>query len=340
MMKYLDDRLKESKIYNSVYKDNVLCVWNMLLGYPKRCRELFLENIKNIDYDRVSSDELYRLTKDGYVNGLYMPDDNKIFFAELGNNDTEIHHELFHVASCNRNHWGIIGELHYGDRKREIGECLNEGITEYLAISSTGINDVDSFYQLDVFVIEMLVHIYGKKILYPYFMGDAVSFYHQFGDDLYQIVRLDMLLRKIEKNILKRNLFDEYLSLREISSDVLDNNGLYLKGIKCDDYNMKALYKWLKIHEDEFDSLMENMDVDTVEMRNEGNIILYDYFHGKYQSNQKELFDSIIKILIRLARGSKYKDYDIKNMLISSLESKNVGIDMMEYQNKKLIKRK
>ena len=340
MKKYLDERLEFSKMYDSFYRDNVLCVWSMLLCYPKRCRELFLENMKNIDYDRVSSSELYELTGDWYVNGLYMPDDNKIFFAELGNNDTEVNHELFHVASCNKYHWGIIGELHYGDKKREIGECLNEGITEYLAISSTGVNDVDSFYQLDVFVIEMLVHIYGKKILYPYFMGDAVNFYHQFGDDCAHIVRLDMLLRKIEKNIVKRNLFDEYLSLRELSGDVLDDNGLYLNGIKCNHYYMNELYRWLKIHEKELDSLMENMDADTSVMKNEDNIILYDYFHGEYQNSQKELFDSIIKILIRLARGKKYNDNDIKEILISSLENKDVGIDMMEYQNKKLIKRK
>ena len=333
-----------ARLSNSIYKKNLQDVWNILEDYPKSCRKIFLENVKKLSFRHVTLEELRNMTNDKEVNGLYIPTENVIYLNDLNNTQSEINHELFHVASCTKRFWGIIIDLIIDNKNKTIGELLNEGITEYLALLSVmGEKEITSAYQLEVFVIETLIDIYDKNILIPYFKNNPLKFYTQFKNNKHHIIKLDILLNKISKTIDVRNTFEEYILIKDLSKDKLKQHNLYFQT-----ENMEELTKFLKKHKEEISLLCEEIEnesgisnKDTIytlkELENER---MYINWYKEYDYNQKVAFEKIIKTLIILARKNKYSDKRILKILRKNLSNKETALDIIEYKNKKLIKRR
>lgn len=330
------------KLNTSIYRKNIKEVWNVLEQYPKECRKTFLKNIKSLEFKHFTKEQLQELAEDIDVNGLYIPTENKIYLNGFENKQEEINHELFHVASCTPKYWGIIVDISYDNKIRTIGDNLNEGITEYLAFISSDSKDIsNSAYQLEVFVIETLINIYGTDILKPYFQNNPPKFYSQFRYDEQNIIKLDILLKKISNWISIRNSFEEYIVLKDIAKNKLEKNHL-----DSNTSNMKELSKHLKKYEFEINELFEEVEQ---EERKKGNTSqmytlkkekeLYLNWYYMYDKIQKEIFEKLLKILIVLARTHNLSDEWIKDILIKNLENKKTILSTIEYKNKKLIRK-
>ncbi len=327
---------------SSIYKKNIKQVWRVLEDYPESCQKVFLENIKGLSFNHLTLEELREMTNDKEVNALYIPTENKIYLNGLKNKQSEINHELFHVASCTKKFWGIIIDLTIGNKTKTIGENLNEGITEYLALLSANEDkSLISAYQLEVFTIASLIDIYGKKILIPYFKNNPPKFYSQFKKDKLYIVKLDVLLNKISRTIDVRNTFEEYILIKDVSKDKLKEHNLYLQT-----EDMQELTKFLKKHKEEISVLCEetekelgiNNSNNTYTIKEEENENMYINWYKDYAHNQKVTFEKMIKILIYLARKNNYDDYEILEILKKNLKYKDTALDIIEYKNKRLIK--
>ena len=329
------------KLQSSIYKGNLQDVWNILEGYPKSCRNVFLKNVASLSFKHVTLEELKKITNDKEVNGLYILEENKIYLDGFNNTRSEINHELFHVASCTKKFIGIIVDLTIGNKTKTIGEKLTEGITEYLAILSTKENNlVTSAYQLEVFTVASLIDIYGKNILIPYFNNNPLKFYKQFKENKSYIIKLDILLNKISKEIDIRNTFEEYILIKELSPDKLKKHGLYLQT-----ENMEELTKFLKKYSERISILCEEVEkesgtsnTDTYTIKELENENMYINWYKVYDYKQKIAFEKIIKILILLARKKQNNDDRILEMLRRNLKGKEIGLDAIDYKNNKLIK--
>ena len=246
--------MKNSKKYSPVFQDNINSVWNTLKQYPPSCQKAFLKNLKNLHIKinpNVYFNPVYLTTGDPYAIGGYFHAINTIYLKEDMND--VINHELFHVASSTTRKNGIITIK----ENRVIGYYLNEGITEYLNLKSQKQLISKSDYQLEVFVIEFLIKIYGEKILIPYFTHNSIKFFTQFQKHKKSIIKIDNLLSKIKSN---------------------------------------------------------------------------------NENNQQELFNTIIKILIVIAKDNNLSTTQIKEILIDTLSTKKEGLEVINYKNKKLIK--
>ena len=328
----------------SIYRKNLEEVWKILEQYPKNCRKIFLKNIKTLEFKNLSIEKLQQISEDLDVDGLYQPKENKIYLNGFKNEQTEINHELFHVSSCTPEYWGVMVEVTIDNMTKSIGENLNEGITQYLAeLSTNAKNQTNSAYQLEVFVIESLISIYGKEILRPYFQNRPTKFYSQFKSDAYKIIKLDLLLKKISKRVDTRNTFEEYILLKDLSPNRLKENNLYIETNK-----IKELNKHLKSNEFEINRLYEEVELEERKKENESQLYalkedknkeIYFKWYKEYTQNQKEAFDKIIKTIIILSRKHNMNDEEIKNMLIEKIKNKGEILDTIEYKNKKLIRK-
>ena len=121
-------------------------------------------------------------TNDRSVIGNYKKDKNKLVYSD----DASYVHELFHVASSNRdkkNNSGIRITIH--DRDSLIG--LDEGITDYLT-SQTGYETNEC--GLLRLCVELIVLVRGKKALIPYCENDGVKFCNQFSKEFLKLAHL------------------------------------------------------------------------------------------------------------------------------------------------------
>ena len=332
------------ELSQSIYKKNIEDVWKILERYPNKCRKVFLKNLKTLSFQKVNIEELQKISEDIDVNGLYMPMENKIYLNGIENKYEEINHELFHVSSCTGKYWGVIVDVTIGEKIRTIGENLNEGITEYLAyLSANSKNIGESAYQLEVFVIELLISIYGEKILNPYFQNNPLKFYYQFKSGEYSIIYLDILLNQISKWINVRNSFEEYIILRDFVPDELKKYNLYIET-----FDMKELSRYLKRYEFMINKLYDKIEkekrlrevfFDRYALQKEESKKMYLNWYYEYSKIQKRMFDRIIKIIIVLARKQDMSDELIKDLLIRSLDNKKSILDVIEYKNKKLVRK-
>lgn len=329
------------RLNKSIYRKNLEEVWQVLEKYPKNCQKIFLKNLKTLTFKQISIEELQELSKDLDVEGMYIPNENTIYLNEFKNERVEINHELFHVSSCTPKRLGVIVYVTIDDVTKAIGENLNEGITQYLAELSTKTNNQkDSAYQLNVFVIESLINIYGKNILNPYFQNNPVKFYSQFKSNTYKIIKLDILLNKINKRINLKNLFEEYLLLKDLSKNKLKDNNLYIEIT-----NLKELNKYIKKREFEINKLYKDIEKEEIKgndiyvLKKEENKEIYLNWYKEYTKIQSSSFEKIIKTIITLARNSNISDKEILEMLTKNLQYKKEILEEIEYKNKKLIRK-
>ena len=123
------------------YDKNIEQVLSVIDKFPRSCRKNFLNNLKTLEYEYLSLDELYKLVGDSTVNALYVPFHNKVYFNDYNNTDVEINHEFFHISSRNAYSLGVVGIYMIGNNKILVGKYLNEGITDYLAHLSVNLKD-------------------------------------------------------------------------------------------------------------------------------------------------------------------------------------------------------
>ncbi len=332
-------------LYESIYKNNIEEVWNILEKYPISCRKNFLKNIKKTSFEHTTRKHLQEMTKDREVNALLIPQENKIYLNGFENTKAEINHELFHVASFNNKAPGIIANLIIDNKIIYIGDHLNEGITEYLALKSIKKEEVESSYGQEVFTIDSLIKIYGKNILIPYFENKPIKFYRQFKNNQSKIIELDLLLKEISTNINIKNIFDEFIIIRDLKPLSLKKEKIYLENLNINKNNIEKFNHWLDTKENiihaSYDNLIEEKENENIEyILNEENDKIYHEWLKEYTSVQKELFERIIKIIIILSRKKGIKEQTIKKNIINSLKNIDIALDMIEYKNKLLIKKK
>ena len=323
------------------YDKNIEQVLSVIDKFPKSCRKNFLNNLKTLEYEYLSLDELYKLVGDSTVNALYVPFHNKVYFNDYNNTDVEINHEFFHISSRNAYSLGVVGIYMIGNNKILVGKYLNEGITDYLAHLSVNLKDIDSAYQLEFFVIEYLIKVYGDKILIPYFKGDYSKFYCQFRENQRLVVELDLFLSEIQKNIMLKNVFEEFIFLRDLDSSILKNVGLYVERIDDNDEEISLFNKWLLNNMGKIYRLYELYEEEAVyTLKKEDSLFIYSLWYSRYKDGQKCLIDELIKDIIRISRNKGVDEVNIKADLIHLLENKKNVLSATCYANKKLIREK
>ena len=331
------------RLYYSIYKENINEVWNILKCFPASCRKNFLINIKKLSFEQININKLQELAEYKEVSALASPSENKIYLNEFKNTKTEINHELFHVSSYEKDLIGTVATLIVDNYKVEIGNNLNEGITEYLALKSTNKNKIENAYGLDVFTVDSLIKIYGKNILIPYFKNSPSKFFSQFKNNQLRIIELDLILKEINNNIETKNTFEEFITMKDFNPYFLEEKNIYLN---ISNFNIENFTKWLNTNDhkekinDLYDNIINKENKEQYKITKKENDILYKNFKKEYTKIQKELFESIIKTIITLSRDQNISDALIKENIKNSLKPINAALEMIEYKNNKLIKKK
>ena len=337
LKKYLD--IRQFDISSSNFYQNIIEVFDVLKKYPFSCRKIFLKNLESLQFEKITMEEMVNF--DENVASYYDISKNIIYYTE----DTLefLNHELFHVASTSGIHSGIVvGRVH-------MGENLNEGITEWLALKSRHQDVSHSGYQLELFVIECLVSIYGESILIPYFLHHTYEFYSQFGLMAKKIIRLDFLLGRLENEMKIMDIFTRYLVIRDIDESFFEDKDTNLFQMNFGYENgqilekeMKKNYKKISFLNKDNDSGLEfvELNVYDYDLKREEHKKLYLKWKREFIMRQREIFNSILKEIIRLARYCFYSDDEIKELLMHHLETKTTCLEQIHYYNSKLMRKK
>ena len=328
---------------NNISGYNLNDIWNILDKYPRTCKKIFTNNLKTLKIKYISEEELAIMSNDPGTEGMYVPIENTIYITKENiKNKRVINHELFHTTSTHNRKIGIIGKIELNNHEKIIGENLDEGITEYLALKSLNKRKSNTSYQLEVFVIKCLINIYGSKILIPYFKNSPEKFYQQFKNDNLKIIKLDILLNKLSKYEMLTDIFEEYLLLLEINTNSLKENNLLLNTTSLKQFlkdlskNQDTIIDYYKKEENTNPILIElNKTNNTYELKNKK----AEYLYIDWYNQEKILIEKILKIIIILARKNNLSDELIKKILMNNLKYTNDTLELIRYKNKKLIRK-
>ena len=338
-------KLTNSKLYHSSYKGNIDEVWEVLKNHKFQCQINFLNNLRTLKIENIDIDDI---REHGNVtsSAVYMVGKNKIYLPKynLEMINESFNHELFHVSSSRRNN---VSGISIDD---EIGQALTEGITEYLNLKSKNKKTSESGYQLELFVIEFLVYIYGEKIIEPYFMNNSKKFFLQFGNFGEDIIKIDSLLKKSVDDYNSVTACLEYLCLTDIAPGILNDNIEFLNHLQIDKKTLRLITFLI-------DQQMERLQPKVEEYAKEHNI---DGFHHIYHSlekrrihnklvkasfnNQIDIFQEILDKLITIAKYEGLSEEDIFKFIMTSYSYKDEQFKgtygsliekMLESQNKK-----
>ncbi len=156
---------------------------NINIQLLEKVKKVLKENgLPTTNLDNNVSTLIITKTSDRSAIGNYKKDKNKLIYSD----DASYIHELFHVASCNRNktnNSGIRITIH--DKDSLIG--LDEGITDYLT-SQAGYESNDC--GLLRLCVELILLARGKEVLIPYCENDGVKFCNQFSKDFLKLAHL------------------------------------------------------------------------------------------------------------------------------------------------------
>ncbi len=328
------------KWYYSPYRKNIDEVWGVLENYPVNYRVRFIKNLRSLTFKLISSDEMDEMSLGAAA--LYCPKENRIYIQDEYND--YLNHELFHVASCTRNKVGVmINDI--------LGESLNEGITEYLSLKSKNKFISDSCYQRNIFVIESLIDIYGDSILKPYFEVNSRMFFQQFLAYKNNIIQLDVLLKQIDNNSFMFDKFLKYLVIRDLDSNIFIDNYVDLIHMEFNSSNEIVLDTRIKNNKDRVVKLIQELSLKDEIIKTEG-IDIYQYVFIKldnqeiykkwieqYRVVQGNVFNKIIKIIIKLGLSQNLDKDTIRDILIKNLRYKEDGLEEIKYRNKRLIRK-
>lgn len=302
-------------MYNSPYRGNVIEVLKILNDYRFRCRLIYLSNLRTLKLERVPASELKKF---GWLaNAAYCSKENKIYLAaeEQRKAEESINHELFHSSSTKRGKYsGIVWKGN--------GYNLTEGITEYFNLKSKNKKISTSGYQLEVFVVEFLIFIYGEKILEPYFENNGKKFFTQFRGNMGKIINIDFLLGLSagNTNFQIHRLF--YLCLTDRMSDTFKDDIDFLENLHLNDkivglieYHINA--NWEKILQDFV--TYGDIDIQNYQFNNLIKKGVYEKFVCEYQESQVDIFKQILGVLIEMAKECGLELSDIDKFVQESL---------------------
>ena len=316
-------RLTNYKLYHSSYKQNCDEVWAVLKQFKIQCRLIFLNNLRTLKIETANIEELSELEE---ALASYHVDMNTIYLLQSNNEDLdyseETNHELFHTSSSKKNK--PIGIMNDG-----IGENLTEGITEYLNLRSKKKKISKSNYQRELFVIEMLIKIYGEKILEPYFLNNGKKFFNQFIPYSEDVKEIDILLEKLRENEQLQRIRLEYLTLSDIAPNILPDDIEILSSFhltKQTKYTIDFLFqkyeKYLIEKIIEYES-KHTIDIYYHQYQQEKKQIIYKDYIETYSQTQITIFKEILNKIINLAQSKGLNTADINNLINESLSYKN-----------------
>lgn len=330
---------KYGNLHNAPYEKNIDEIWKILELFPKSCRKLFLKNLKTLIIENIPKKELEMIAEDGAAEGIYIPDCNTIYLNKTTKYKHAIlNHELIHATSSSENRRGIIGTFELGPNIISIGNNLEEGITEYLALKSVNKEKTHTGYHIEVFVIKCLTDIYGDKILIPYFKKKEENFYKQFNRYREIIIKIDLLLKRLSNYIDITDIFEEYLLLKELNPKVLKENNLYIESTEIHILakhlinNQKIINKLYEKEEKTNKKIIPNEPYEIIKPEN---IDIYKEWYKK----EKDLLNEIIKRIIILGRINKLSDQLIKEIIVNNLKHSDETLEVIKYHNKKLIRK-
>lgn len=317
-------KISNPKLYHSQYNDNIVQVVEILKEYKFSCRLNFLRNFRTLKVTMMSEDKIENISSS--VPAYYSINQNEIY---LKSNfyDYFFNHELFHVASNN----GKISPNGIAFNKLNLlGENLNEGITEYLNLKSLKVGKSWSNYQLELFVIQFLVFIYGEKILEPYFENNSSKFFQQFGIYSNEVLQIDKRLKLIKNNFNLQMDRLRYLFFSDIGPDIIRSDIEYLKQIRLNKKMITGINLLICNYENELYERLakEKIDIKKVDIfnyqyRNLKIGKVHNEFILEYENLQKNIFDKIISILMEMAYDIEISIDDIRNFVQESLFYKN-----------------
>lgn len=317
-------KLTNAKLYQSPYKANIDEIWNVLKNYNFRCQLNFLNNLttlklKNVDIEEIKKESeiatAYYVMKD---NAIYLPTNSNLVMKDI------INHELAHVASSKR-------DIDSGITTNGIGEHLNEGITEYINLKSQNKKVSTQGYQRELFVIEFLTHIYGEKILEPYFTNNSDKFFTQFDDFSNDIIDIDYLLKQSANHYLWQMTRLKYLFLTSIIPDILKADEQTLKELELNEESARTINNWLRnvpeqaISKIEVDKRNDPTNIINHIYPEENKQTMKHYYIEDYFQKQAETFEQILEKLIKIAQAQGLTPDDINTFLKTSLFYKDAS---------------
>ena len=313
-------RISKAKLYKSPYRKSVDQVWEVIKKLKPKNRVNFLKNLIDVEIEVVDKQEIEK--KQYNARALYESNSNKIYLMKDSNSlKNDLNHEFFHMSSRRRKNKtiGISISNVFGSS----GKYLDEGITEYLNLKSQNIKTSDSGYQVEVFVIEMLIFMFGEQILEPYFNNDSIAFLEQFkilNVPSSMILKLDNKLKKMACNDDVNNYRSSCLILSDIYSDVVDEDVEFFRKIKLD-------LKFYKIFEDfftkyqaklkeEIDNTIISLDYQFKDMKKKK---VFDEYEDEFQKSQREIFSQILDLLFEITAIRKISFNDVYKFMQMNL---------------------
>ena len=313
MLNIYDGFLKivNPKLYNSPYKINKE-VRRVLSNFKFRSRLVFNSNLMFLKIKEI--DEEVR-KKNPAIAAFYDSSTNTIYIDDYKEKEETLNHELFHVASEN------------GIELEDQVQNLNEGITQYLHLKSKNITNSEfSGYQLELFVIEFLIYIYGEKILEYYFEGNGKKFYQQFKKYNNIVRNINYTLNEIDKRSLVEDYRTQYLLASELFGEVVPSSELDKFGL---DFSTKEKIK--KFFYDNYDNIL--VEFRKYKKENKIDIHKYNYsginkeYYQKWEVEYKievnKMFDSILSQLLEMAYSKGINKSDIKQFILISFSNKD-----------------
>lgn len=288
-------KITNYKMYKSPYNKNIIQVFDVIKKYEFRVRLNFFNNLKNLTIDKVDE-----LNNNFNISGMYNINKNQIYvvdcFDEIQLNTT-VNHELFHVASTNKKN-SKCGIKEGGCLS---GEMLNEGITEYFSLKSLGINISFSNYQLELFVIQFLVFVFGEQILEPYFNSGSKTFFNQFKQrDI--VIEIDILLFKIKVNEECQMYRLLLLIFSDIFPDMFDKDIEYFKKMGLNLFQCSEIKKILEKYYDKIKvKLNKNINIDEYVFDDLEKKEIYENYIYDYKKRQEINVEKIFSWLIFIA---------------------------------------
>ena len=288
-------KITNYKMYKSPYNKNIIQVFDDIKKYEFRVRLNFFNNLKNLTIDKVDE-----LNNNFNISGMYNINKNQIYVVDCFDEvqlNTTVNHELFHVASTNKKN-SKCGIKEGGCLS---GEMLNEGITEYFSLKSLGINISFSNYQLELFVIQFLVFVFGEQILEPYFNSGSKTFFNQFKQrDI--VIEIDILLFKIKVNEECQMYRLLLLIFSDIFPDMFDKDIEYFKKMGLNLFQCSEIKKILEKYYDKIKvKLNKNINIDEYVFDDLEKKEIYENYIYDYKKRQEINVEKIFSWLIFIA---------------------------------------
>lgn len=317
-------RISKAKLYKSPYRKSIDQVWEIINKLKPKNKINFLKNLINLEIAVVDKQEIEK--KFYNAMALYENNNNKIYLTnsyELL--DSNLNHELFHMSSSKSKK--KMPGITFDNTFYNYGKYLDEGITEYLNLKSRDEKISNSGYQTELFVIEVLIFIFGEQILEPYFNNDGIAFLEQFKKlniSFELIVKLDENLKKMTYNYEINNYRSSCLIFSDIYSNVVDENIDFFRKIKLNLKDYRILYSFLAKYQSKLKSKMESTIISfDYQFKNIEKKKVFDEYKEEFQKYQRENFAQILDLLIEIARIKEISFNDFYNFIQTALFYKN-----------------